>query len=192
MSELHDRGGPGGSGGVVVAVSRSPRHRFSKQVVDEVTLVEGSGVEGDAHAGATVRHRSQRRWRPESPNLRQVHLLHEELLDDLRARGFDVQGGQIGENVLTRGVDLLTLPTGSRLHVGATAVVELTGLRNPCVQMDRFADGLMRAVLRQEADGTTSRLAGVMSVVVNGGRVRPGDPVRTVLPAGPRRTLRPV
>lgn len=175
-----------------MTVSRSPRHRFSKQVVDEVVLVAGHGIEGDAHAGATVRHRSRRRWRPQLPNLRQVHLLHEELLADLRHRGFEVDGGQIGENVLTRGVDLLALPTGARLQLGPHAVVEVTGLRNPCVQLDRFADGLMRAVLRSEPDGTTSRLAGVMAVVLTGGTVRPGDPVRVVLPTGPPRPLRPV
>ena len=177
---------------MVVSVSRSLRHRFSKQVVDEVTLVEGHGVDGDAHAGATVQHRSRKRWRPQLPNLRQVHLLHEELLDELRVRGFDVDRGAIGENVLTRGLDLLALPTGARLHLGATAVVEVTGLRNPCVQLDRHADGLMRAVLREEPDGTTSRLAGVMSVVLVGGRVRAGDRVNALLPAGPGAPLRPV
>jgi MOSC domain-containing protein YiiM len=176
----------------VVAVSRSPRHRFSKDPVDVVRLVEGHGVDGDAHAGATVQHRSHKRWRPAEPNLRQVHLLHAELLDELRAAGFAVGPGQIGENVLVRGVDLLGLATGTRLHLGAQAVVEVTGLRNPCVQLDRFADGLMSATLRQEADGTVTRLAGVMAVVRAGGQVRPGDPVRPVPPAGPALPLRPV
>ncbi len=180
------------TGGVVLAVSRSPRHRFSKDAVEVVRLVEGVGVEGDAHAGATVQHRSRKRWRPHLPNLRQVHLLHVELLEDLRARGWEVAAGQLGENVLTRGLDLLALPTGTRLHLGAEAAVELTGLRNPCVQLDRFADGLMQAVLRQEPDGTLSRLAGVMAVVVTGGEVRPDDDVRVVLPDGERRALQPV
>lgn len=175
--------------GTVVAVSRSPRHRFSKEPVDEVLLVEGSGVEGDAHAGATVQHRSRKRWRPDLPNLRQVHLLHAELLDELP---YDLAPGDVGENVLTRGVDLLALPTGARLHLGAEAVVEVTGLRNPCVQLDRFADGLMEATLRREPDGTLVRLAGVMSVVVAGGVVRPGDPVTVELPAGAPVPLRPV
>ena len=186
--ELHGRR----DGGLVVAVSRSPRHRFSKEPVDEVVLVEGVGVEGDAHAGATVQHRSRKRWRPHLPNLRQVHLLHTELLTDLQARGFAVAPGDVGENVLTRGLDLLALPTGTRLHLGPTAVVEVTGLRNPCVQLDRFADGLMRAVLREEPDGTTARLAGVMGVVAAGGRVRPGDRVLVELPDGARAALRPV
>jgi MOSC domain-containing protein YiiM len=154
--------------------------------------VEGHGVEGDAHAGATVRHRSRRRWRPQEPNLRQVHLLHEELLDDLRARGFAVGPGDVGENVLTRGVDLLGLPTGARVHLGGSAVVEVTGLRNPCVQLDRFADGLVRAVLREQPDGTLARLAGVMGVVAAGGPVRTGDAVAVELPAGARSPLRPV
>ena len=178
--------------GVVLAVSRSPRHRFSKDAVDVVRLVAGVGVEGDAHAGATVQHRSRKRWRPQLPNLRQVHLLHVELLEDLRERGWDVSAGQIGENVLTRGLDLLALPTGTRLHLGADAVVELTGLRNPCVQLDRFADGLMQAVLRREPDGTLRRLAGVMAAVVTGGDVRPDDGVRVMRPAGEHRPLQPV
>ncbi len=176
---------------MVVSVSRSPRHRFSKDVLDVVTLVEGHGVEGDAHAGATVQHRSRKRWRPQEPNLRQVHLLHTELLDDLRARGFEVHPGDLGENVLVRGVDLLAVPTGTLVHLG-DAVVEVTGLRNPCVQLDRFADGLMSAVLRTEPDGTVSRLAGVMSVVRAGGDVRPGDRVRVQLPASDLAPLRPV
>ena len=154
-------------------------------------LVEGHGVEGDAHAGATVQHRSRKRWRPQEPNLRQVHLLHAELLDDLRGRGFEVGPGDVGENVLVRGVDLLALPAGARVHLGG-AVVEVTGLRNPCVQLDRFADGLMAAVLRTGADGVVHRLAGVMSVVVTGGEVRVGDPVDVRLPDGEPVPLRPV
>ena len=157
-----------------------------------MVLVEGHGVEGDAHAGATVQHRSRKRWRPHEPNLRQVHLLHAELLDDLRARGFAVGPGAVGENVLVRGVDLLALPRRTLVHLGDSAVVELTGLRNPCVQLDRFADGLMSAVIRTDPDGTVHRLAGVMSVVRAGGEVRTGDPVRVVLPEGERLPLRPV
>lgn len=178
--------------GTVVAVSRSLRHRFSKQVVDEVLLVEGHGVDGDAHAGATVQHRSRKRWRPDLPNLRQVHLLHEELLEDLRAYGFAVAPGDVGENVLTRGVDLLALPRGARVRLGADAVVEVTGLRNPCVQLDRFSEGLMEAVLRRADDGSLERLAGVMAVVLAGGDVRAGDAVRVELPEGEHVPLKPV
>jgi MOSC domain-containing protein YiiM len=174
----------GDMSGAVVAVSRSPRHRFSKDVVERVVLVEGVGVEGDAHAGATVQHRSRKRWRPDLPNLRQVHLLHAELLDDLCGRGFDVAPGQLGENITTRGIDLLALPTGAQVRLGTDAVVEVTGLRNPCVQLNRFQDGLMEAVLRREPDGTLVRLAGVMGVVLAGGEVRPGDAVAVELPEG--------
>lgn len=157
-----------------------------------MTLVEGHGVEGDAHAGATVQHRSRKRWRPQEPNLRQVHLLHAELLDDLRGRGFAVGPGDVGENVLVRGVDLLALPAGARLLLGDTAVVEVTGLRNPCIQLDRFADGLVRATLRTDPDGTVHRLAGVMAVVVRGGEVGMGDPVEIRLPDGDPVRLHPV
>ncbi len=176
----------------VVAVSRSPRHRFTKDVVDSVLLVEGHGVEGDAHAGATVQHRSRKRWNPQLPNLRQVHLLHAELLDDLRVQGHDVSPGSVGENVTTRGLDLLALPAGALLRLGRDAVVEVTGLRNPCVQLDRFSDGLMEATLRREADGALVRLAGVMGVVRTGGEVRPGDGVTVELPAGDLVPLKPV
>ena len=157
-----------------------------------MVLVEGHGVEGDAHAGATVQHRSRKRWRPHEPNLRQVHLLHDELLVDLRGRGFAVGPGDLGENVLVRGLDLLALPAGARLHLGSAAVVEVTGLRNPCVQLDRFADGLLRATLRTDPDGTVHRLAGVMSVVCAGGEVRAGDAVRVQLPDGEHAPLKPV
>ncbi|MCW2679541.1 MAG: hypothetical protein JWM62_942 [Frankiales bacterium] len=179
-------------GGTVEAVSRSPRHRFSKEVVDRVLLVQGHGVEGDAHAGATIQHRSRKRWRPNDPNPRQVHLLHAELLDLLRDKGFHVCPGDVGENVLTRGVDLLALPRGARVRLGDDAVVEVTGLRNPCVQMDRFQDGLMEAVLRRTDDDELERLAGVMGVVVAGGEVRPGDAVRVELPEGEHQPLKPV
>ena len=157
-----------------------------------MTLVQGHGVEGDAHAGATVQHRSVKRWRPQTPNLRQVHLLHAELLDELQARGFPVGPGDIGENVLVRGVDLLALPTGTCVRLGDAALVEVTGLRNPCVQLDRFADGLLPAVLRTDPDGTVHRLAGVMSIVRAGGDVRVGDPVTVRLPDGDLLPLRPV
>jgi MOSC domain-containing protein YiiM len=157
-----------------------------------VLLVAGHGVDGDAHAGATIQHRSRKRWRPHDPNPRQVHLLHAELLDELRAQGYDVSPGSVGENVTTRGVDLLALPTGARVRLGADAVVRVTGLRNPCVQLDRFQDGLMQAVLRREDDGTLVRLAGVMGVVEQGGVVQPGDEVVVELPDGDLVPLKPV
>lgn len=170
---------------VVAAVSRSAQHTFSKLPVDGIRLLAGLGVEGDAHMGTTVKHRSRVRLNPAEPNLRQVHLIHAELLDELNARGFDVAAGQLGENVTTRGIDLLGLPRGARLHLGDAAVLEITGLRNPCRQLDGLRPGLMKAVLDRNADGTLRRKSGVMAVVLSGGCVRAGDGIRLVLPDGP-------
>jgi MOSC domain-containing protein YiiM len=175
--------------GTVLAVSRSRRHSFSKPNELFIRLVEGLGVEGDAHLGETVKHRSRVRADPSAPNLRQVHLIHAELHEELRAAGFDVGAGEMGENVTTRGIDLLRLPAGTRLHLGESAVVRVTGLRNPCVQLDRFQPGLMAACLGRDAEGGLVRKAGVMSVVLAGGEVRPGDPVRVELPPAPHRPL---
>jgi MOSC domain-containing protein YiiM len=147
------------------------------------------GVEGDAHAGEKVRHRSRVAADPTQPNLRQVHLIHAELHDELRAAGFDVAAGQMGENVTTRGVDLLALPVGTLLRLGDQAVVELTGLRNPCRQLDGFRSGLMAAVLGRDEAGRLVRKAGVMAVVLAGGVVRPGDAVAVELPPQPHRPL---
>jgi MOSC domain-containing protein YiiM len=149
-------------------------------------------VDGDAHAGETVKHRSRVARDPAAPNLRQVHLIHAELHDELAGAGFVVAAGEMGENVTTRGIDLLGLPTGARLHLGESAAVEVTGLRNPCSQLDRFQPGLMQAVLDRDADGALVRKAGVMGVVIAGGDVRPGDSVRVELPDGPLRPLQPV
>jgi MOSC domain-containing protein YiiM len=178
--------------GVVTAVSRSGTHTLTKPNQEGIRLLAGLGVEGDAHLGATVKHRSRVARDPSQPNLRQVHLLHAELHDELRIAGFAVAAGQMGENVTTRGVDLLGLPTGARLHLGDVAVVEVTGLRNPCAQLDRIQRGLMAATLEREANGNLIRKAGVMGIVVFGGDVKPGDPIRVELPAEPHRPLRPV
>lgn len=177
---------------VIEAVSTDDAHRFSKHPRDEITLVAGLGVEGDAHAGVTVQHRSRVARDPAQPNLRQVHLLHAELLDELGAAGFSVGPGTVGENVLTRGVDLLALPTGTQLRLGADAVVEVTGLRNPCRQLDGYERGLTAAVLDRDDAGRLVRRAGVMAVVISGGVVAPGDSVTVELPAGVRRPLEPV
>lgn len=177
---------------VVTAVSRSAGHTFSKATRPAVRLVAGLGVEGDAHSGVTVKHRSRVARDPSQPNLRQVHLIHGELHDELRAAGFTVGPGDLGENVTTRGIDLLALPTGTRLHLGAAAVVEVTGLRNPCVQLDRFQQGLTAAALDRDSAGELVRKAGVMAVVVAGGEVRPGDAITVELPAEPHRALRVV
>ena len=178
--------------GVVEAVSRSPAHTLVKPNQASIRLVDGFGVDGDAHMGTTVKHRSRVARDPTRPNLRQVHLVHAELHDALRASGFAVRAGEMGENVTTRGVDLLALPTGARLRLGVAAVVEVTGLRTPCVQLDRIQPGLMAATLEHAADGRLIRKAGVMAIVVAGGEVRPGDPIAVELPSGPHRPLAPV
>ncbi|GAA4563288.1 MOSC domain-containing protein [Planotetraspora kaengkrachanensis] len=177
---------------VVAAVSLSGTHTFSKPDQDVIRLLAGLGVEGDAHMGVTVKHRSRVARDPGQPNLRQVHLIHEELHDELRAAGFAVRAGDMGENVTTRGLDLLGLPVGARLHLGETAVVEITGLRNPCLQLDGFQNGLLKAVLDRDEDGGLVRKAGIMGIVVDGGEVRPGDPIVVELPAGPLHRLEPV
>jgi MOSC domain-containing protein YiiM len=177
---------------LVTHVSRSPRHGFSKDNALFVTLLAGLGVEGDAHQGATVKHRSRVKRDPTQPNLRQVHLLHGELLDELNARGFDVAPGAIGENVTTRGLDLLALPRGARLHLGAGAIVEVTGLRNPCAQLDGHRPGLMAATLDRDGEGRLVRKAGIMAVVLADGEVRPGDAITVELPPGPHVALEPV
>jgi MOSC domain-containing protein YiiM len=177
---------------IVIAVSRSATHTMSKPPETSIRLLEALGVEGDAHAGATVKHRSRVAKNPSTPNLRQVHLIHAELHDELRAQGFALVPGQMGENVTTRGVDLLALPTGARLHLGATAVIEITGLRNPCHQLDGIQPGLMAATLARDPNGALIRKAGVMGIVRAGGEIRPGDRIRVELPPTPRRALEPV
>lgn len=170
---------------VVVSVSRDREHRFSKARADRLKLLAGLGVEGDAHAGVTVQHRSRVRQDPTQPNLRQVHLIHAELLDECRAEGFEVQPGDLGENVLTRGVDLLALPRGTRLHLGPQAVVEVTGLRNPCVQIDAFMPGLLSIMVQPRPGGPPALRCGVMGIVLTGGNVRVGDDIRAEWPAAP-------
>ena len=176
----------------VLAVHRSDRHGFRKFPEGAVKLVAGLGVEGDAHAGVTVQHRSRVARDPSQPNLRQVHLLHAELFEELMGGGFTVRPGDLGENISTRGVDLLALPAGTLLHLGREAVVEVTGLRNPCSQIDRFQQGLMAAVLNRDSSGQLVRKAGVMGVVLAGGYVSAGDAIGIVLPPPPHLPLAPV
>jgi MOSC domain-containing protein YiiM len=178
--------------GLVEAVSQRSTHSFSKQPRMWIRLVAGLGVEGDAHLGTTVQHRSRVARDPTQPNLRQVHLLHRELLGELEAQGFVIGAGDIGENILTRGVDLLGLPSGTVLRIGEVAKVQVTGLRNPCVQLDRFRPGLMAATLDRDAAGGLVRKAGVMAIVLTGGEVRPGDAIEVTLPPEPHRRLQPV
>jgi MOSC domain-containing protein YiiM len=178
--------------GAVVAVSRNAEHAVSKQPADGITLLAGLGVEGDAHLGVTVQHRSRVARDPTAPNLRQVHLVHAELHDELRAAGFVLAPGQMGENLTTRGIDLLALPRGALLRLGDAALVEVTGLRNPCRQLDGLQPGLMAATLARDAAGGLVRRAGVMAIVLEGGEVRPGDAIAVELPGGPHLPLEPV
>jgi len=173
----------------VVAVSRRRGHAVSKHLQLAIRLLAGLGVQGDAHCGETVQHRSRVRQNPDQPNLRQVHLIHGELHDELREAGFDVGPGEMGENVTTRGINLLALPRGARLHLGADAVVQVTGLRNPCSQLDGLQQGLMAATLDRDPDGELVRKAGVMGIVLEGGTVRPGDLVSVELPELPHQRL---
>jgi MOSC domain-containing protein YiiM len=177
------------SDGTVVAVSRGRGHDFSKTPSDRIRLLAGLGVEGDAHLGKTDQHRSHVRKDPTRPNLRQVHLIHAELFEELRQRGFGVRPGDLGENITTSGIDLLALSAGTKLHLGATAVVEVTGLRNPCVQIDKFQRGLMVATLDKDAAGNLIRKTGIMSIVLAGGEVRPDEPILVERPAGIPRSL---
>ena len=178
--------------GVVVAVSRSGTHSMVKPRATAIRLLAGLGVEGDAHQGVTVKHRSRVARDPTQPNLRQIHLIHAELHDELRAAGFVLSPGEMGENITTSGVDLLGLPTGTRLRLGDAAMIEITGLRNPCRQLDGLRPGLMAATLAHDANGNLIRKAGVMGVVITGGDVRVGDAIAVDLPAPPHRALKPV
>ncbi|MEU8526408.1 MULTISPECIES: MOSC domain-containing protein [Streptomyces] len=175
--------------GTVTTVSSNGEYSFTKPNRESITLLTGLGVEGDVHAGVTVKHRSRVAKDPTVPNLRQVHLIHEELFDEVAGNGFTVAPGALGENISTRGIDLLGLPTGTRLHLGDEAVVEVTGLRNPCAQIDNYQHGLLKQVLGRDENGQVVRKAGIMSIVLAGGVVRPGDPIRVELPEEPHRPL---
>ena len=176
----------------VVAVSRDDAHRCSKPTRESITLLTGHGVEGDAHAGATVQHLSRARRDPSTPNLRQVHLLHSELFDEMALRGHAIDAGAMGENITTAGIDLLSLARGTRLEFSEGAVVEVTGLRNPCTQINGLSKGLMKELVFVDDEGKTVRLAGVMSIVISGGVVRPGDGIRIIPPSGSFEPLRAV
>ncbi|XKK61153.1 MOSC domain-containing protein [Streptomyces sp. ARC32] len=173
----------------VTAVSSNGTYSFTKPNRDSITLLAGLGVEGDVHAGVTVKHRSRVAQDPTQPNLRQVHLIHEELFAEVGADGFEVAPGELGENITTRGMDLLGLPVGTLLRVGDDAVLEVTGLRNPCLQIDAFQDGLLKRVVGRDEAGNIVRKAGIMSVVKYGGTVRPGDTITAELPSEPHRPL---
>jgi MOSC domain-containing protein YiiM len=175
--------------GKVVALSCNAVHAFSKQAATRLTLLTGLGVEGDAHCGAAVKHRSRVRADPSQPNLRQVHLLHAEMIDEINAKGFTLSPGDVGENITTTGIDLLALPRHTRLHLGESAIINITGLRNPCSQLDGFAPGLTQAFLGRAPNGELIRKAGIMAIVLEGGVVSVGDTIRVELPAMPHRRL---
>jgi MOSC domain-containing protein YiiM len=177
--------------GVVTAVSRDEGHNFTKPNVAVIELVAGLGVKGDAHLGTTVQHRVRVREDPTRPNVRQVHLMHSELFAELAGKGFDIAPGQLGENITTRGIDVLNLPRGAKLHIGARAVVEVTGLRNPCRQIEAFRPGLLAALLPSE-NGAPAIKSGIMGIVLAGGEVRPGDSIGIELPPAPHERLRRV
>ncbi|MCX4853832.1 MOSC domain-containing protein [Streptomyces canus] len=175
--------------GRVTTVSSNGEYSFTKPNRDSVRLLAGLGVEGDVHAGVTVKHRSRVAQDPTRPNLRQVHLIHEELFAEVGEEGFKVTPGELGENITTRGIDLLGLPVGTLLYIGDSAVLEVTGLRNPCLQIDNFQDGLLKQVVGRDEAGNIVRKAGIMSIVKEGGVVRPGDTIEMELPSGPHRPL---
>ena len=177
------------SPGYVAAVHRSPVHEFSKASQSVIELLAGLGVAGDAHAGTTVQHRSRVAANPIQPNLRQVHLIHAELHDELQAQGFQVGPGDMGENITTHGLNLLDLPRGTHLRLGNQAVIEVTGLRNPCAQLNTFQSGLMQAVLDRDEQGNLIRKAGIMGILLAGGEVRPGDQIQIELPPLPHLPL---
>ena len=176
----------------VAAVSRDAKHRFSKRNAGRIRLVAGLGVDGDAHQGATVQHRSRVAKDPSAPNLRQVHLIHQELFAELATQGYAVRAGELGENITTRGLDVLALPRGARLRIGREAVVEVTGLRNPCAQIDAFHAGLMSAMLGRDAQGRITRKCGIMGVVIASGEVLIGDEIWVELPPLPHAPLQVV
>jgi len=176
----------------IVGLAQSASHGFSKQNVGSIALLAGHGVTGDAHAGKTVKHRSRVAVDPSQPNLRQVHLIHSELLAELALKGFDIQSGQLGENILTQHLDVLALPRGTKLEIGLSAVVEATGLRNPCAQIDNFAPRLLAHLAYRDADRKLVRKAGIMSVVLNSGIIAVGDCIKIILPPEPHADLEPV
>lgn len=175
--------------GAVLEVHAGPVHGFSKQTAASIDLIEGLGVAGDAHMGVTVKHRSRVRVDPTQPNLRQVHLIASELLDEVNAQGFDIAFGALGENVTTRGLDLIFLPRGTRLSLGETAVVEITGLRNPCSQIENYRPGLLKHMIGRHDDGAPLLRTGIMGVVLRSGAVRAGDAIGVELPSGPHLRL---
>ncbi|MEM7591182.1 MAG: MOSC domain-containing protein [Cyanobacteria bacterium P01_A01_bin.83] len=176
----------------VVAVSLSANHILSKLNQDSIQLLAGLGVVGDAHCGVTVKHRSRVAQNPNQPNLRQVHLIHAELHDELNNAGFNILPGQMGENITTRGIDLLNLPTNTKLHIGKEAIIQVTGLRNPCGQLNSIQAGLKAAVLDKDIQGNIIRKAGIMGIVLTSGEISIDDTIKIELPPQPHHPLEKV
>ncbi len=173
----------------VISLSKSQGHNFSKSVYSSITLVKGEGVDGDAHRGMTVKHRSRVKVDPTQPNLRQVHLIHYELIQELQDKGFNVQAATMGENITTKNIDLLSLPKGTKLKIGKDVILEITGLRNPCKQLDNFQKGLTSAVLDKDDKGNVIRKAGIMAIVLMSGKISIGDSIIIDLPPRPHQIL---
>ena len=173
----------------VIAVASDKEHNFSKVTKPVITLIAGFGVEGDAHAGKTVQHLWDKERTPDAPNLRQVHLVHEEIFTELAEQGFNVSPGDIGENIVTRGIDLLKFPLGTLLEFESGAVVELTGLRDPCRKINKIQDGLIHKFVYKNDEGKRSVKSGVMSIVLKGGEIRPKDSITVILPDSPHEPL---
>ena len=173
----------------VQSLSFDSQHQFSKKTCLSLIFIAGLGIEGDAHNGKTVQHLSRVKADPTQPNLRQVHLIHSELLIELQAKGFKVEAGTLGENVLTQGIDLLSLPKDTLLYLGEKVVLQVTGLRNPCAQLDNYQKGLTKAVLDKDESGNLIRKAGIMAVVLKGGTVQLDDAIKIELPEIPHQKL---
>lgn len=173
----------------VIAVASDKAHNFSKPTQPAINLIAGFGVEGDAHGGATVQHLSDKKKNPEAPNLRQVHLMHAELFDELAEQGITVLAGQMGENIVTRGIDLLSLSEGTEFHFPSGAIIQITGLRSPCKKLNTIHPDLLKAVVEKRADGSVNKKTGVMSVVLTGGKVCEGDEIKVVTPQGEHKPL---
>jgi MOSC domain-containing protein YiiM len=169
----------------VVSLSKSQQHTFSKSTCQSITLIQGEGVAGDAHRGVFVKHHSRVKANPCAPNLRQVHLIHHELISELQEKGFNVEAASMGENIMTQGIDLLALPRDTKVNIGQHAVIQITGLRNPCKQLDNYQKGLMTAVLDKDDAGNIIRKAGVMGVVLKGGDIYVGDTIKILFPQKP-------
>jgi MOSC domain-containing protein YiiM len=178
--------------GQVVSVSARRGHGVGKTILPEIQLIAGQGVEGDAHCGEKVKHRSRARFNPSLPNLRQVHLIHAELQEELAGKGFEIVPGELGENILTRGIDLLALPTGTILSLPSGSEIEVTGLRNPCIQLERHKAGLMEALLDHALNGSLIRKGGIMGIVLAGGAAKTGDAIIVTYPQMPFAALKPV